>query len=115
MHRRVGIVGVLVVVALSTRSQADTMRCDTRHLVASRDTTTAVLTGCGEPTQREQWQECPPPYTYRPIPSSQPPFSRTDCATVERWTYTFGPQRLVYSLLFTHGRLVTMHTRGHGQ
>jgi Protein of unknown function (DUF2845) len=115
MNSLVGIVGVLSLVALSTLSYADTMRCDTGHLVSSGDTTTDVLTGCGEPTQRDRWQECPQPHTNRPPSSSQRPFYRTDCATLERWTYNFGPQRLVHSLLFKHGRLVTIQTRGHGQ
>jgi hypothetical protein len=115
MKRLIGIVGVLCLVVLSTRGHADTMRCDRGPLVSSGDPTTAVLTACGEPTQREQWQACRDPRADSPRTSGQGPFQRTNCVTMERWTYNFGPQRLVHSLLFQSGRLVAIETRGHGQ
>lgn len=115
MSRFAGLVSVLCCVALSPLSYADTMRCETGQLVSKGDTTTNVLNDCGEPTQRDRWQECQQPPADRPSLNSQRPFSRVDCVTMERWTYNFGPQRLVHSLLFKNGRLLTIQTHGYGQ
>ena len=84
MKNLVGIVGALLVVALNMLGHADTMRCDTGQMVSRGDTTTEVLTDCGEPTQRDRWQECQGPDEARPPTSGQRPFPRTAYVTVGR-------------------------------
>jgi hypothetical protein len=100
------MIGILLLVALSNLGHADTMRCETGHVVSSGDTATDVLVKCGKPTQREKRQGCREPHM-----SSR----RADCATVDMWTYNFGPRRLLHSLIFKNGRLAAVRTHGYGQ
>jgi hypothetical protein len=116
MKNTTGMVGILLLVALSNLGHADTMRCgETGPIVSSGDTTADVLTKCGEPTQREKRQECREPPTGRPRAGGQGPFQGTDCITVDMWTYNFGPRRLVHKLIFKNGRLTAIQTQSYGQ
>jgi hypothetical protein len=100
------LLGVLLLVALSNSGHADTMRCETGHVVSSGDTAADVLSKCGKPTQREKRQECHTLSAGR---------QRTDCVTVDMWTYNFGPHRLLHRLIFKKGRLAAVRTHGYGQ
>jgi hypothetical protein len=110
------MVGILLHVALSNLSHAESMRCgETGAVVSSGDTTAEVLTKCGAPTQREKRQECREPHAGRRRADGQKSSRGTDCITVDTWIYNFGPRRLVHELIFKSGKLTAIQTPGYGQ
>ena len=116
MNNTAVMVGILLLIALSNLSHAETMRCSqTGAVVLSGDTAAEVVTKCGAPTQREKRQECREPHASRRRADGQRPSRGTDCITVDAWIYNFGPRRLVHELIFKSGRLTAIQTPGYGK
>lgn len=86
------MIAAALLAALASPALADAMRCGNR-LVTEGMAQWRVLARCGEPALRERWFEG---FAYH-----QP---------VERWTYDFGPGRLLRHLRFVRGQLVAIDT-----
>ncbi len=90
----------LLLASVTAVAQADTLRCGS-DLVQRGDRTWDVRELCGEPDLKE-----PVAYHLRA--------DGVTVATVERWYYNHGPQRLVRMVDFREGRVSAVRTGGYG-
>lgn len=85
-------------VVFSAPAAADTMRCGDR-LVHVEDTVGEVLAACGEPAWRVERIASKPDFVIE---------------QEQDWTYDFGPNRLLQTLVFRRGRLAAIEAGGYG-
>lgn len=85
---------------------AASMRCNGK-IVSTGDSRFTVLTRCGEPSGRVDWEE--------EISEFISPFEKVSrFITVEEWVYNFGPTRFIRVLSFRDGVLTDIQTRDYG-
>lgn len=98
-HAQLNVLCVTFLMLFSSSSWA--LRCGT-DLVTKGDSRYDVLSKCGSPLLKEQWQEL------NTIERSDVHHSRivTQALTIEEWTYNLGPAKFIQYLKFVDGKLV---------
>ncbi|CAN5137282.1 DUF2845 domain-containing protein [soil metagenome] len=96
-------------------AQADAMRCGNK-LVTDGDSAAKVVARCGEPTQIVETLVY---RTFRPLHFGGSHLYPVGIETtvgilVEKWTYNFGPFKLMRVLHFENGYLAEVETLGYG-
>jgi len=90
-----------------------TLRCHGR-LVSIGDTSSEVLTVCGEPDVTRHWEEGDGNYISRIYDYENDRYQAPELIKgpirVERWTYNFGANRFIRYLRFENGKLVKIET-----
>lgn len=108
------ILSVLAVFCFQTDAFGDrTFRCK-GHVIAVGDYTHEVLEKCGEPNQREEWEEEVYSKKSQVFDSEteryrEPILIKTH-ARLERWTYNLGSQQFIRYLKFQNGQLIDIDT-----
>ncbi|HUO83423.1 MAG TPA: DUF2845 domain-containing protein [Gammaproteobacteria bacterium] len=108
-------IALLAFLLASAPARADAMRCGSK-LVTDGDSAAKVLNRCGEP---EQIVETLVYRTFRPLHfqgthAFPVGIETTVGILVEKWTYNFGPLKLMRVLHFENGYLVEVETLGYG-
>jgi hypothetical protein len=108
-------IALLTLLTISAPVRADAMRCGSK-LVTDGDSAAKVLSRCGEP---EQIVETLVYRTFRPLHlqgthAFPVGIETTVGILVEKWTYNFGPMKLMRVLHFENGYLVEVETLGYG-
>jgi hypothetical protein len=94
-----------------------TFRCKGR-IVSIGEYTSEVLEKCGEPDNREQWEESyneyiSQIYDYKTERYRAPRLIRGPIR-MERWTYNFGATKFIRHLKFKNGELINIETGDKG-
>jgi len=85
---------------------AESVRCNNK-IISTGDSRFIVLSRCGEPAGRVEWEE--------EISEFLSPFERVSrFISVEEWVYNFGPTRFIRVLHFRDGVLIDIETRDYG-
>jgi Protein of unknown function (DUF2845) len=106
---RSAVAGLLLLAAMP--AAADAMRCGSK-LIAEEDSIEKVLFYCGEPVSKERYWIVRQPRYY--IGSNEYAFPGEEDVPVDRWTYDFGPNKLMRRLRFVAGVLESIETLGYG-
>ena len=109
------VIAFIVLIAPAGATHADAMRCGSK-LVTDGDSAAKVLARCGEPAQIVETVVY---RTFRPLHFQGSHLFPVGLETtvgilVERWTYNFGPFKLMRVLAFENGYLVEVETLGYG-
>ncbi len=110
----------LAVMLLFSRADAAlAMRCGT-ELVLEGQSKFEVLQRCGEPYYNEtrvDYRWAPNWNGARPLGSPQAyyPSPAVLQVVIDEWVYNFGPTRLMQSLIFENGRLMSISNLGYGR
>lgn len=109
-----GVTSLLGATSLLGVTVAEAMHCHQR-LVRPGDSGSRVLGLCGEPVDVVQRIETRSHTVQRVAPDGSVIYhSVAVTVAVERWTYDFGPQRLMRRLVFEDGVLLRIETLGYG-
>lgn len=105
---------ILPILWIDTGWAADrTLRCHGR-LVSIGDTSSEVLTVCGEPDAISHWEEGDGTYISQIYDYENDRYKAPELIkgpiVVERWTYNLGANRFIRYLRFENGKLVKIET-----
>ena len=110
-----------LVFGFSTQVFAIGLKCGTR-LITVGDTKPKVISECGVPDYREEWEEerimrdfHSPAYDKYDYEWNREPFLVKTVVKFEEWYYNFGRTRLIHYLRFRNGKLIkiTIGERGY--
>ena len=111
----------LLVLESSTEVSAIGLRCGSR-LITVGDTKSKVISQCGIPDYKEEWEEeqimrdfHSPVYSKDDYEMGREPFLVKTLVKIEEWYYNFGSTRLIHYLRFRNGKLtkITIGERGY--
>lgn len=103
---------LLLVFGFSPKVSAIGLRCGNR-LITVGDTKSKVISECGVPDYKEQWEEeqimrdfHSPVYSKDDYEWGREPFLVKTLVKIEEWYYNFGRTRLIHYLRFRNGKLI---------
>jgi hypothetical protein len=111
------IVLVILGLAVPGAVSAGSLRCDNR-IVSVGQSADDVRGLCGEPQRIDTWEEGVNAYISKFYDYEhdryQAPRGEKGPIRYEAWTYDFGPQRFIRTLIFEDGRLIKIETGDKG-